>query len=198
MSPKLLVRHFAAAKLQLNTYLVPAVQEFLGVPDLRQIIMLVDVNAELDFLQFGTGRLFIFRVFGNVVSELPEIDDFAHRRIGCGRNFDQIKPESLSPTQSVVQAHDAELFACGPQNDPDFASANPAVYTNLWLQIRSISSTAERECAAAPCSIYRNFRRQHSQTPGHSFSATAAIHRNKVLSLKFASRREVVGNNLAL
>ena len=36
------------------------------------------------------------------------------------------------------------------------------------------------------------------KTPGHSFFATAAIHRNEVLALKFASRREVVGNNFAL
>jgi hypothetical protein len=30
------------------------------------------------------------------------------------------------------------------------------------------------------------------------FLRTAAIHRNEVLALKFASRREVVGNNFAL
>src|SRR5215211_2330856 len=165
MSPKLLVRHFAATKLQLHTHFIPTVQKFLGVPDLGYIIVLVDVNTELDFLQFRTGGLFIFRVFGNVVSELSEIDDLAHRRIRRGRDFYQIKAESLSSAQSVVQAHDAELFAGGPDYDPDFASANPAVYTNLWLQIRSISSTAERECAAPPYSIYRNFRRHHSQTP---------------------------------
>jgi hypothetical protein len=102
MCPKLLVCHFAAAKLQLNTDLVSAVEEFFGVPDFRQIIMLVDVNAELNFLQLRTGRLFIFRVFGNVVSELSEIDDLAHWRIGSGRDFDQIKPESLRSTQGVV------------------------------------------------------------------------------------------------
>jgi len=32
----------------------------------------------------------------------------------------------------------------------------------------------------------------------HPFFATAAIHRNEVLALKSASRREVVGNNFAL
>ena len=90
LNAKLLVRHFAAAKLQLNTHLVAAVQEFFGVPDFRHIIVLVDVNAELDFLQFRAGRLFILRVFGNVVSELSEIDDLAHRRIRRGRDFDQI------------------------------------------------------------------------------------------------------------
>jgi hypothetical protein len=29
-------------------------------------------------------------VFGNVVSELSEIDNLTHRRIGRGRDFDQI------------------------------------------------------------------------------------------------------------
>ena len=101
MSPKLLVRHFAAAELQLNTHLVAAVQEFFGVPDFRHVIVLVDVNAELDFLQFRAGWLLIFRVFGNVVSELSEIDNLAHRRIRRGRDFDQILAESLSFTQGV-------------------------------------------------------------------------------------------------
>jgi hypothetical protein len=45
----------------------------------------------------------------------------------------------LSFAQRVAQFHDAELFARGPQYDPDFASANATVYTNLWLQIRSSS-----------------------------------------------------------
>lgn len=92
-------------------------------------------------------------MFGNVVSELSKIDDLAHRWIGGGRDFDQIKSETLSFAQSVIEPQDAELFSSGTENDPDFASANPAVYTNLWLQIRSISSTAKRECAATPCSI---------------------------------------------
>ena len=160
--------------------------------------MLIDIHAELDFFQFRAGWLLVLRVLGNVVSELSKIDDLAHRRIRGGRDFNQIEPQSLSFAQGVVQPHDAELFASGAQNDPDFASADPAVYTNLWLQITSISSTAKRECAAPPCSIYRNFGRQHSQTPGHSFFATAAIHRHEVLALKCASRREVVGNNFIL
>jgi hypothetical protein len=63
--------------------------------------MLVDVNAKLDFLEFRAGRLFIFRVFGNVVSELSEIDNLAHRRIRGGRDFDQILAESLSFTQGI-------------------------------------------------------------------------------------------------
>jgi len=87
--------------LQLNTHLVAAIQKFFGVPDFGHVIMLVDVNAELDFLQFRPGRLFIFGMFGNVVSELSEIDNLAHRRIRRGRDFDQILAETLSFTQGV-------------------------------------------------------------------------------------------------
>ena len=131
--------HFAAAKLQLHTHLVPPIQEFFAVPDFCQVIVLVDVYAKLNFLQFRAGRLFVLGVFGNVVSEFSKVDDLAHRRSGCWRDLDEIEAKSLSSAQGVVQFHDAELFAGGPQYDSDFASANATVYTNLWLQIRSSS-----------------------------------------------------------
>lgn len=72
------------------------------MPDFCQVIVLVDVNAELDFLEFRTGRLLILRMFGNVVSELSEIDNLAHRRMSGGRDFDQIETERLSSPQGVV------------------------------------------------------------------------------------------------
>src|SRR5436309_6964577 len=147
---KFLMRHFAAAKLQLHTHLVSAVQEFFTVPDFRHVIVFVDVNTKLDFLQFRAGRLFVLGVFGNVVSELSERDDFANRRIRRGRNLDQIKANALGFAQGIRQFHDAELFACGSQNNSDFAGANPTVYTKLLLQIKSSSWPAERECAATP------------------------------------------------
>jgi hypothetical protein len=43
----------------------------------------------------------------------------------------------LSFAQGVGKLHDAELFAGGCEDDPDFSGANPTVYTNLWLQIKS-------------------------------------------------------------
>jgi hypothetical protein len=42
-------------------------------------------------------------------------------------------------TQGIRQLHDSKLLAARSQYDPDFASANAAVYTKLWLQISSIS-----------------------------------------------------------
>jgi hypothetical protein len=56
----------------------------------------------------------------------------------------------LSFTQGIRQFHDAKLLAGRTQNDPDFAGANPTVYTKLLLQIKSSSWPAKRECTATP------------------------------------------------
>jgi len=64
-----------------------------------------------------------------------------------------------------------------------------------------LDQAPHRRNGSAPCrrvSIYRNSWLQHSLTPGHSVLATAAIRRDEVLALQFASRTEVVGNNFAL
>ena len=99
--------------------------------------MIVDVYPELDLLQLRPGRFLVLLLLGDVVTELSEIDDFADRRVGGGRDFDQIEAEALSFAQGVGKLHDAELFAGGCEDDPDFSGANPTVYTNLWLQIKS-------------------------------------------------------------
>ena len=75
--------------------------------------------------------LLVLLLLGDVVTELSEIDDFADRRIGRGRDLDQIEAEALSFAQRVRKLHDAELLAGGSENDPHFAGANPTVYTNL-------------------------------------------------------------------
>src|SRR5205809_1077398 len=101
----------------------------------------------------------------------------------------QLHPHLISPIQ--------EFFAGRPHNNPDFSGADPTVYTNLWLQIRTSSWPTERECAAPPYFHLSQFLASHSATPGHSNLAAAAIHRDE-RSLIIASRREVVGNNFAL
>src|ERR1044071_1801682 len=129
--------HFAAAELQLHPHLVPSVEELFGMPDFRQVVVLVDIYSKFDFLELGPRGLLILLLLGDIVTELSEIDDFANRRVGGGRHFDQIEAETLSFAQGVRRLHDAELFAGGCENDPDVPGANPTVYTNLWLQIRS-------------------------------------------------------------
>ena len=121
----------------------------------------------------------------------------AIKPIGRRRDLGQIEPEILSAAQRVLQFHDAELFAGGPQNDSDFASANPTVYTNLWLQIKSVSS---RRSGSGP-----RRRVTFVATSGVAFAnARALILRHgcdsppRSARIKVRKRREVVGNNFAL
>jgi hypothetical protein len=105
--------------------------------------VLVDVDPELDLLKPRATRLFVLVVLGKIVTELSERNDFADRRVGGGRDFDQIESAALRFTQGIRQLHDAKLLAACSQNDPNFASANAAVYTKLRLQITLVSWDGE-------------------------------------------------------
>src|SRR5260370_11656466 len=159
LQPKFLMCHFPAPKLELPPNFVASIKEVFAVTDFRQVIVIVDVNAKFNFLQLRAGGSFVLLVFGNVVAKFPECDDFANWRVCHRRNFDQIETETLSFAQSVRQFHDAELFAGGTQNNPDFAGANPTVYTKLLLQIKPSSLSAKRECTAASYFFCRIFQR---------------------------------------
>ena len=150
MQPQFLVRHFPAPKLQLHANLVSAIEEFFAVTHFCQVIVLVDVHPEFEFFQPSPCWSPVPLVFGNVVSEFSERDDFADRRIRRGRNLHQIKAEALRFAQGIGQFQDAQLFACGTKDDPDFAGANPTVYAKLMLQFNSISLPPGRECAVTP------------------------------------------------
>ena len=194
LHPEFLVCHFASTELKLDPDFIAALEKFLAVADLGQIIVLVDVDAKLDLFQLRAAGFFILVVLGKIITKFSERNDFADRWVRGGRDFDQIKAAALCLTQGIGQFHDAELLAARSQNDPDFASANAAVYTNLRLQISLISWPARRECAIS--SVFRSSHNQRSLS--HNADAlcfaAAATDRNEVLASLIASRREVVGN----
>jgi hypothetical protein len=142
--------HLTAAKLQLYTHFVSALQKFFAVADLSQVIMFIDVYPEFDFLELRSRRPSIFLVLGEIVTEFSQGNDFADWRTRSRCDLNEIEFAILSFTQGVGQFHDAELLPAGTQDNPDFAGANPTVYTKLWLQIKSISWPARRECAGSP------------------------------------------------
>jgi hypothetical protein len=108
---KFLVCHFPAAKLQLDPDFISSIEEFFAVTDLCQIIVVVDINAKLEFFQLRACRSLVPLMLGNIVSEFSESDDFANWRVRGGRNLDQIKAHALGFAQGIRQFHDAELFA---------------------------------------------------------------------------------------
>ncbi|PYL54158.1 MAG: hypothetical protein DMF29_06830 [Verrucomicrobia bacterium] len=66
-------------------------------------------------------------------------------------------------------------MAARSQNDADFASANAAVYTNLRLQISSISWPARWECAISPVVLSSHNQRSLSHNADAPCFATAAM-----------------------
>jgi hypothetical protein len=104
------------------------------VANLRQVIVVVDVDPKFDLLQLRPGRLLIFLLLRNVVTEFSEIDDLADGRIRGWCDLHQVESHVLSFFDRLGQLHDAELFAVRGENDADFARANPTVYTYLLLQ----------------------------------------------------------------
>jgi hypothetical protein len=94
------VGHFPAAELELDADLVATVEKFFAVADLGQIIVIVDVDPELDFLQLRAGRSF-------VLAKFSECDDFTDWRVGSRRDLDQIEIQTLSFAQGIGELHDA-------------------------------------------------------------------------------------------
>ena len=80
----------------------------------RQLIMVVDINAKLNFFQLRTCRFLLPLVFGNVVSKFPKRDDFANWRVRRWCNLYKIETKALRFSQGIRQFHDTELFASGP------------------------------------------------------------------------------------
>jgi hypothetical protein len=108
------VRHFAAAKLQLHSHFISSIEKFFAMTDFRQVIVVVDIDAKLDFLQLRASRSLVPLMLGNVVSKFSERDNFTNRRVRRWRNLDKVKAHALGFAQGIRQFHDAELFACGP------------------------------------------------------------------------------------
>jgi len=159
------------------------------MPDLGQIIVIVDVNAKLNFFKLRAAWLAILVVLGKIVTELSKRNDFSNWRIGGLSDFDQIESTALRFTQSVGQLHYTKLLAARSQNDPHFASANAAVYTKLWLQILFISKTTKRECAISPLFSLIAIPTSTAADPDAPWFAAGAIHRVERPASIVAGRR---------
>ncbi len=79
-----LVRHFAAAKLELHAHFVAALKKFFAVPNFRKVIVIIDVHPELDLFQFRAGRFLVLFLLRYVITKLSERDNFADRRCRRG------------------------------------------------------------------------------------------------------------------
>ena len=127
LEAEFLVRHLAAAELELNFHLVPLVEEILGMADFREVVVRVDVYAEFDFLHLANRMLFVLLLLGEVVAELAEIDDTADGRLGVRRDLHEVEPHRAGAADGLVEPHDADLFARGGNDDTHLPGADAFV-----------------------------------------------------------------------
>jgi len=134
------MRHLAAPKPQADFHLVTIGQKLEHVAHFHVIVMGVRIGAELDF--FDLDDLLLFTGFGLAlllfVFELAEIHDLAHRRIGVGRNLDQIQTGIIGHLHSTRRGHNPCVFAIG-SDQPDFIGSDAFIYARasvaLWRGI---------------------------------------------------------------
>ena len=73
-------------------------------------------------------------LLGELVLELSKIGDPADGRIGSRRHFDQVEAVGLGAAYGLIGVKDAELLACGADDDAYFARANAVVNADeCWI-----------------------------------------------------------------
>src|SRR5437763_12694881 len=105
----------AAAEHDRDLDLVARRQEARHVTLLGLVVVLVDLGAQLLFLDDGQ-LLVPTRLAGllrALVLELAEVHELAHRRAGLRRDLDEVEVVLLRQAQRILDPDDADLFAGG-------------------------------------------------------------------------------------
>lgn len=122
------MRHLAPAEAQTGLHLVAVGEEVVHLVFLCLIVVFVDGDGELDFLDgddfllFARGALALFFF----VEVAAVVLDTADRGDGIGRDFDQVEAALAGDLQGFVGREDSQLYAVFV-DDADFARANPLV-----------------------------------------------------------------------
>jgi hypothetical protein len=131
---ELAVSHLAAAEAEAGLDLVALVEEADGLVLFGLVVVLVDGDGELDFLDdddlllFAGGALALFLL----VKEAAVVLDAADGGNGVGGDFDQIEAAFAGDFQGLKGRQDAELFAVFV-DDANLACANAVVDANKGL-----------------------------------------------------------------
>ena len=125
---KLAMRHLAAFETEAGLYLVALGEEADGLVLLGLVVMLVDGDGELDFLNGDDLLLLAGGAVALVllVEKLSVILDLANGRDSIGRDFDEVERALARNLQGIKWGHNAKLFTVFV-DDADFASANAVI-----------------------------------------------------------------------
>src|SRR5579885_2128018 len=121
-------RHLATAEEDGGFHLVSFVEKAQHVVLLRFVIVVVHVDAELDFLDHDLLLMLLSLafLFFLLVEELAVVHDPANGRIGCGRDLYQVQVFLAGHLERFEGRQDADLIAF-VVNHPDFAGTYAVV-----------------------------------------------------------------------
>ncbi len=105
--------HFAATEAHRDLDLVPLLEELEDLLHLRVIIVVVDVRTHLDLFDFLRllALALLRRLFLRFIFVAADIEELGDRRVGVGRNLDEVESNFLRLLESLPRKHDAQIFA---------------------------------------------------------------------------------------
>ena len=110
---ELAMGHFAAAEAHGDLHLVAFLEELEDLLHLGVIIVVVDVRTHLDLLDLLRLLLLALLVglFLGLIFVAADIEELGDRRIGVGRDFDQVEADFLRLLERFAREHHAQIFA---------------------------------------------------------------------------------------
>ena len=107
-----LVRHFAAPEAQGDFHLVAFFQESLHAAHFHIVIVIVDIGAQLDFLDLDNllllARFVLALLF--LVLVLADIEDFANRRLRIRRDLHQVQARFVGFVDGGIPVDNPKIF----------------------------------------------------------------------------------------
>ena len=155
-----LAGHFASAEEDGGLDLVAVVEEAQHVVLLGLVIVLVDVDPELDFLD-RDDVLVLLRLallLFLLIKEFAEVHDTDHGGLRGGRDFDQVKGLFAGHLESFVGLHDADLVTFVVDHT-HFAGANAVIGANkLLIDAKPPALNARQIITSGPSTKYHVLR----------------------------------------
>jgi len=144
LEPEFLVSHLPPAELQLDAEFVAVIEKALGAGHLDAVIVFLNADAELDFLELAGGFDPVLLLLGLIVFEFSVIDDAADGWIRVGGDLHEVEPQFLGLGEGLPGGKDdAEVLI----ENANFGGADAVVDARgiprsadglLWLRNNSI------------------------------------------------------------
>src|SRR5215470_14328605 len=136
LNAEFLVRYLAATEPDRRFHLIPVGQNLPGMLHLEIVVVLIGGGAKLNLLDLDDDLflLGLVRPLLLLVKILAEVNDATDRRLGLGRDFDQVVAALASNPEGLLRRHNAKLLPL-LIDYPHFFRANTLVDANTGASL---------------------------------------------------------------